>query len=491
MTKRRNILLLITDQQRFDALGCYGNPDIKTPNLDRLAARGTLFETCYVQNPICSPSRASLTTGLYVRNHGLWANGVALPPGQNLLPKALADAGYDCGMAGKQHLAACANGDEPRLDDGYRVYKWSHDPIHRSPHNAYHEWLRRTHPEIYRSAILERPSGSAEAGNVAKGATPLNVVPPEAHYSHWIAEEAIDFVEDQTRPAGTPFYFMANFFDPHHPLGAPEPFRKLYDAAALPPPSGSVHELDGKPVVQLEYHHASYGGHAPGFADYTVGELREAKASYYAMVSMIDAEVGRILDALERRGTLAETLVIFTSDHGEMLGDHAIMLKGPMLYEPVVRVPLILHQPGTVPAGRRVARVVQMIDLTQTILSAAGVPDAFATQGADLMTLANDPAAPWRDWALCEYRDSGHGADPPVHTTMLRHRDMKLVIWHGPPAANRARDGELYDLATDPGEHVNLYHDPRHAAAREALKDMLIDVTAATEWPQAPRTADW
>ncbi len=483
--------MLITDQQRFDALGCYGNTDIKTPNLDRLAAQGTLFETCYVQNPICSPSRASLTTGLYVRNHGLWANGVTLPPGHELLPKALADAGYDCGMAGKQHLAPCADGDEPRLDDGYRVYKWSHDPIHRSPNNAYHDWLRRTHPDVYQTAVLDRQSGSAEAGNVAKGATPIDVVPVEAHYSRWIAEEAIGFIEDADRPVDTPFYFMANFFDPHHPFGAPEPFRGLYDAATLPQPSGSTSELDGKPGVQREYNRASYGGHAPGFADYAAHELREARAGYYAMVSMIDAEVGRILDALKRTEVLADTLVIFTSDHGEMLGDHAIMLKGPMLYDSVVRVPLILHQPGTVPAGRRVAATVQMIDLTQTILAAAGVPGAFATQGADLMTLAHDPVAPWRDWALCEYRDSGHGAHPPVHTTMLRHGTMKLIVWHGPPAADRARDGELYDLDADPGEHVNLYHHSAYAAAREAMKDMLIDVTTATEWPRPARTAQW
>ena len=491
MGKPRNILLLITDQQRFDTLGCYGNPDIKTPNIDRMAAQGALFEICYVQNPICSPSRASLTTGLYVRNHGLWANGVTLPPGQNLLPKALADAGYDCGMVGKQHLAPCANGDEPRLDDGYRVYRWSHDPIHRSAHNAYHDWLRRTHPGIFQTAVLDRQSASAEAGNVAKGGTPIDTVPVEAHYSHWIAEEAIGFIEDASRPAAMPFYFMANFFDPHHPFGAPEPFRRLYDAATLPPPSGSAQELDGKPGVQREYSRASYGGHAPGFADYTAEELREARAGYYAMVSMIDAEVGRILDALERTGALDDTLVVFTSDHGEMLGDHAIMLKGPMLYDPVVRVPLILHQPGTVPAGRRVGAIVQMIDVTQTILAVAGIPGAFATQGADLTTLLNDPAAPWRDWALCEYRDSGHGAQPPVHTTMLRHGTMKLVVWHGPPAAQRTRDGELYDLAADPGEHVNLYYDPAHAAAREALKDMLIDVTVATEWPRPVRTAEW
>lgn len=490
--ERPNILLLVTDQQRFDSLGCYGDPHVRTPHLDRLAARGALFEACYVQSPICSPSRATFATGLYPHAHGLWANGVTLPAGRRLLSKALASAGYDCGMAGKQHLGPCANGDEPRLDDGYRVYRWSHDPIHPSPNNAYHHWLRRTHPEIYRTAVLEKPLGSAEAGNVAKGAMPLDLVPVEAHYSHWIAEEAIGFIADGERSDGTPFFFMANFFDPHHPFGAPEAFRSLYDAAALPGPVGSVAELDGKPAVQREYSRASYGGHAPGFAEYSDAELREARAAYYAMVSLIDSEVGRIVAALERTGQLHDTLVVFTSDHGEMLGDHAIMLKGPMLYEPVVRVPLILHGPGLARGHSRVQALVQNLDLTATILAAAGVPaDAFPTQGQDIRPLTHGAAAGWRDWALCEYRDSGHGAAPPVHTTMLRHGDLKLVVWHGGPVTERRRDGELYDLRADPAELVNLYHDGRHAGAREMMKDKLLDVLAATEWPRPPRTAQW
>ena len=205
--RQPNILVLMTDQQRFDALGCAGNSHIQTPHLDKLAASGAMFENCYVQNPICSPSRASFATGLYPHNHGLWANGVSLPQGMPLISKLLADAGYDCGMAGKQHLAACANGDEPRLDDGYRMYRWSHDPIHRSENNAYHSWLQEKHPHIW-SELAATSSGSAEAGNIAKGATPVDTLPVEAHYSHWIAEEAISFLkEDREKP----FYFMANF----------------------------------------------------------------------------------------------------------------------------------------------------------------------------------------------------------------------------------------------------------------------------------------
>lgn len=488
MPKRPNILVLMTDQQRFDALGAAGNSDIFTPNLDRLAGRGARFDTCYVQNPICSPSRASFATGLYPHNHGLWANGVTLPAGPMLVSKALADAGYDCGMAGKQHLAPAAGGSEPRLDDGYRVFQWSHDPIHRSPDNAYHRWLESHHPDVFRALVLDTEAASPEAGNVARGATPADVVPVEAHYSHWIADEAIDFIGQARR--GKPFYFMANFFDPHHPFGAPEPFRALYDADRLPPPRGGVAELADKPAVQGEYHLKSYGGHAPGFAEYSQEELREARAGYYAMVSMIDAEVGRILSALDGAGLTDDTLVVFTSDHGELLGDHAIMLKGPMLYDPLVRVPLILAWPAQIKPQERF-EIVQNIDITATLLDVAEASEAMPVQGESLMPLLAGTAGHWREWALAEYRDSGHGANPPVHTTMLRYGDLKLVFWHGPPATQRARDGELYDLANDPDEISNLYHRPEWRDDRDRMKDMLIDVLETTEWPRPPRTAQW
>jgi arylsulfatase A-like enzyme len=492
MTKPPNILVLMTDQQRFDSLGCYGNAHAMTPNLDRMAARGALFTTCYVQNPVCSPSRATFATGLYPRNHGLWANGVALPAGQPLLSKALADAGYDCGMVGKQHLGPMAGLDEePRLADGYRVYRWSHGPNHPSKVNAFHAWLRERHPAVYASAIANQPPKGVEGNNSSKTPVPLNAVPVEAHYSHWIAQETIDFIEDASRPAGTPFYFMANFFDPHHPFGAPEAVRSRFDASTLPSPSGSPEDLDDKPEPLRAYSRRSYAGHAPGFVEYSAAEVRELIASYYAMIALIDAEVGRILQALERRGELDNTLIVFTSDHGEMLGDHGLLLKGPMLFEPAVRVPLILHRPGAIAGGTRISSIVQTIDLTSTILAAAGIPRAFRTQGSDLMPLIAQPGMPWRDWALCEYRDSGHSFAPPLQTTMLRHRHHKLIVWHGEPAGQRQRDGELYDLEADPGEHRNLFHDERHARTREAMKDILLDVSASIEWPVPPRTAAW
>ena len=491
--RQPNIMMLCTDQQRFDTLGCYGTAHAHTPSLDRLAEQGALFEQCYVQNTICSPSRASLFTGMYARNHGLWANGVALPGHRKMFTRALADTGYDCGMIGKQHLSACEGWQtETRNDDGYRLYEWAHDPIHRSPQNAYLKWLKRKFPKLYTKIFPnEGDPSEAEAGNEARSATPMNMVPMEAHFSHWVAETAIDFIRDDKRKEEQPFFLIANFFDPHHPFGAPNAFRELIDADAIPPAVRVDGELETKPDVQAAYSKASYGGAAPGFQDYSPEEIREIRAAYAAMVAMIDLEVCRILDTLEAAGKVDDTLVVFTSDHGEMLGDHDILLKGPMMYDCVTRVPLLMRWPGQIPAGKRVKEIVQWIDLTATYIDVAGAAGFTSCQGSSLIPLLQGKKADWRDWALCEYRDSGHQANPPVHTTMLRYANYKLVIWHGKPATDRTTDGELYDLDDDPNELVNLYHDPAHRDLREKLKDQLLNVLDQTEDRSQIRMSNW
>ena len=482
---RPNVLFLCTDQQRFDALGCYGNTAIATPTIDGLAADGVLFEQCYVQSPVCAPSRASLFTGRYVHAHGLWANGVALPPHERFFTRALAGAGYDCGLAGKLHLAACFQGrTEPRQEDGFRVFRWAHDPSHGSHHNAYHRWLEARNPALYAAAI-ER--GAGRSGHEA---VRFDRMPTELHYSHWVAEETIDFLR-QGRQADQPFFFMANFFDPHHPFTAPEEYLARYDPDALPPPVGGPDDLASKPPIFQEASAQSYAGHARGFAQHSPEELQQVRAAYYAMVSLIDDEVRRILGTLDGLGLRDDTLVIFTSDHGEMLGDHALLLKGPMLFEGAVRVPLIMRWPGHLPAGERRGELVQWLDLGPTILEAAGLPPLPGSQGQSLLPLARGAGGWTRNWALCEYRDSGHPYEPPVHTTMLRYGRHKLVVHHGDPATSRPRTGELYDLASDPDELRNLWDDPEHRQTRADLQELLLDVLVATEDRTQPREAFW
>ncbi|MBK1787633.1 sulfatase-like hydrolase/transferase [Prauserella cavernicola] len=477
---RPNILILCTDQQRFNALRAAGNAEIETPAIDRLAAQGVLFENCYVQSPVCAPSRASLMTGQYVHSHGLWANGVGLSPHARLFTRDLADAGYDTGLAGKFHLSACFAGrTEPRLDDGFRVFRWAHDPYPGSSENQYHRWLSAAWPQLHARALDPAdPLGFDE-------------LPTEAHYTRWIGDETVEFLTSG-REDGKPFCFIANFFDPHHGFGAPQEYLDRYRPEELAPPVTCEGELDVKPAILREASRESYAGHERGYTDYTADELRQTRAAYYAMVSFVDDEVGRVLDTLEEQGLADTTLVVFTSDHGEMLGDHQLMLKGPMMYEPAVRVPLVLRWPGHLPEGARRDDLVQWLDLPSTLLDAATVDGLPAAQGQSLLPLATgEQDAPRRGWALCEYRNSGHPYDPAVHTTMLRTGRWKIVVHHGDPATGRDRTGELYDLDTDPDELVNRWDDTAFLRDRVALQEMLIDVLVATEDRSQPRDAFW
>jgi arylsulfatase A-like enzyme len=260
----------------------------------------------------------------------------------------------------------------------------------------------------------------------------------------------------------------------------------------VPDPVGFPGELATKPSIQQEASNASYAGHARGYTTYPPREIKEIIAAYYAMVTLIDDEVKRILDRLEVLGLSEDTIVIFTSDHGEMLGDHQLLLKGPMLYDCAVRVPLILRWPGQLPAGERRPELVQWIDLTSTFLDVAGVDPMPTAQGTSLMPLARgDADAEGRGWALCEYLNSGHPYDPPLYMTMLRTRDHKLIVQHGPPATARDRTGELYNLTDDPAELVNLWDEPAAAEIRIELERMLLDVLVSTANLSQPREAHW
>ncbi|MDN5655549.1 MAG: sulfatase-like hydrolase/transferase, partial [Kocuria sp.] len=452
----------------YDALGAAGNPHIRTPHLDRLAAQGTRFSNCYTQSSVCAPSRGSLMTGRYPRHHGLWANGVDMDPGSELFTRVLADEGYDCGLAGKFHLGSAFNGRiEPRLDDGFRIFRWAHDPYVRSPANEYHNWLRRTHPDLYRDAVVDRQRS-------------IDALPQEAHYSRWIAEETIEFLA-HTRDRDKPFCFIANFFDPHHGFETPERFRAMYDPQSLPRPVTVEDELETKPPIYRQESAKSYAGHMPGFDDHTPEQLQESIAQYYAMVSLVDEDVGRILQVLDTEGLAEDTVVVFTSDHGEMLGDHRMLLKGPMMFDCSVKVPLIVRRPGHVPAGQVREELVEWIDLTSTLLAAAGSRGLSRAQGRDLGPLWRGEDWEDRDWVLSEYRDGCWAYDPPVLTTMVRRGDRKIVVHHGRPATDRDRTGELYDLGADPRELHNLWDVPEHREQRAEMLGFLVDVLAATE----------
>jgi arylsulfatase A-like enzyme len=210
------------------------------------------------------------------------------------------------------------------------------------------------------------------------------------------------------------------------------------------------------------------------------------------MITMVDEEIGRILDALDAAGLTDDTLIIFTSDHGEMLTDHGLLLKGPALYEGAVRVPLVLHWPRALPAGAHRTALASLVDLPATILHAAGRAESSWNQGVSLLPAAVAGDERWtREWALCQYRDSGRPDSPPTFATMLRHRDFKLVVFHGAPATARVREYQLFDLSADPGERQNLAGNPAYQALLLDLLGKLDDVLVAIEDRSAERVAPW
>jgi choline-sulfatase len=480
-----NILWICTDQQRHDTLGTYGNRHVATPNLDKLAAGGTLFENAFCQSPVCTPSRASFMTGRYPRTTRTRANGQSIPEDEVPVTKLLRDGGnYTCGLSGKLHLSACqpkvCPDTERRIDDGYadEHFHWSHHPDCEWPGNEYCQWL-------------------AERGETYKvNPHPISrhvqtSMPEESHQTTWCAEKAIEFMERQ-KEAG-PWAFSVNIFDPHHRFDPPAEYLENYldRLDELPMPHFVPGELSDKPTWQrMDHARGAHNGGGAGWDQHTEQDHRALRAAYFAMVDLIDVQVGRMVDALDRTGQRENTLVIFMSDHGEMLGDHGIYLKGPYCYEEGVHVPLIASMPGTVAAGVRRSALVELIDLAPTLLDAAGLPNYPGIQGKSLWPLLTDAAAEdvHRDDVYCEYYEAmpwhDREATGAPWLTMLRTTTHKLVAAH-----NAGVDGELYDLAADPHETRNLWHDPTHAAVKLDLYQRLADRMAFTTDPLPERKA--
>jgi arylsulfatase A-like enzyme len=475
---RPNVLWFCTDQQRYDTIGALGNPYVHTPNLDRLVAEGVAFSHAFCQTPICTPSRASFLTGMYpstihacVNGNDVW--GEAAP----LVTKLLADAGYDCGLAGKLHLAGAHDRIEPRpADDGYRVFHWSHHPMDDWPEgHAYKDWIAAQGEDL--SQLYEHPER----------------ILPALHQTSWCTHMAIEFIEEDR---DTPWLMSVNVFDPHAPFDPPQAYLDRFNPAELPGPL--FRESDFEAQARLEAIEFQSRPHYPETL-----HAGEVKAAYYAMIELIDDNVGRMLEALERSGHRENTIIIFTSDHGETLGDHGLLLKGCRFYEGLVRVPLIISWPGHFEEGLVSDALVELIDVAPTLMDVCGIPRPARVQGRSLEPILTGATSAHhhRSFVRSEYYHTLNPAKLPeynrriegtlrtgtgttalspddhpftegAYATMIRDRRYKLVVYHGHDV------GELFDLETDPGEFDNLWDSPEHAELRFTLMKRSFDALA-------------
>ena len=449
-----NILWICTDQQRYDTIGALNNHQVHTPNIDKLVASGVAFDRTYCQSPICTPSRASFLTGMYPSSvHGCTNGNDYWAEAAPLVTALLADAGYDCALSGKLHLAGAQGRLEPRpKHDGYRLFHWSHGPHSdwESGHE-YSDWLLEKGHVL--AEMLEHPEDT----------------PPELHQTTWCTDRAVDFMEADHD--GKPWLMSVNIFDPHGPFDPPNSYMERFDVESMSGPKFRESDLEAQSKLgAIDFQNVS---RKPEEFD-----AKRIQAAYYAMIELIDDNVGRMLDTLKRTGQMENTVVIFMSDHGEMLGDHGLLLKGCRFYEGLVRVPLIMSWAGHFIEGTVRNALVELTDIAPTLLDLAGVAISERMQGRSLCSLLMDESSTdhHRDFVRCEYyralnpsaRESFTGS----YGTMLRDERYKLVIYHGHML------GELFDLEADPDEFTNLWDDPNMVEVKMHLMQQSFDALA-------------
>lgn len=459
---RPNILFLMADEHRHDAMGCAGNAVVKTPNLDRLAGQGVHFTHTYCQGPLCQPSRASIITGRYVHQHGQSWNGPSMKPEWPTMMKQLQGAGYQTAMAGKAHFM----GDDVYAGGphDYRNTEWSQrfgldwmfedfdKIVHLIPSaiTPYKEYLKSK--GLLETFLAETPTRRGQPRNYYAGK--VSKIPLADCHTTFLGDHAVDFL--RTRKNDKPFFLWVSFVEPHPPIIDTSYWAEQYKDAHIPV----------GPVVMPELKDDAYGRYMRnwmrviGTEDLTEEGAATMGRHYYGMISQVDRKIGDIIHALQETGADKNTWIIYTADHGELLGDHKMVYKS-MFYRGSVRVPNIVCPPGGM-KPRDVHDLVESIDLTATMLDVAGA-ELPQCQGRSLVPVVQGHGK-GREVAFSELRSAMNKDNYFVMAATQRYRYLYDKQTDLPC--------ELFDLEKDPNEMHNLIDDPAHAGIR---KDMHRD----------------
>lgn len=501
--QRPNFLLFITDQQRADHTGAYGNTVVNTPNIDALARRGWLAERCYVASPICMPNRGSLMTGRLPSVHGARHNGIPLPFSEVTFVERLRDSGYATALVGKSHLQNISGHGpswprpadpvtlgEARKPEAGRTDQewgpaWQNDPDFAmsmpfygfeqvslvinhgdTAGGHYRRWLEKEHKEVAR---VTGPANAIPTPDYALSAFQQawrTRVPEELSTTSYVGNETTGLLEKFSKE-DKPFFIQCSFPDPHHPFTPPGRFWDMHDPDDMQLPESFHADVTG-PLPHLEWLHEQRKQgkavkHTPAMFAATERETREALALNYGSIAHIDETIGRVLGELQRLGLADNTIVLFTSDHGDFFGDHQLLWKGPLHYQGVTRVPLIWADPAA--GNGKISSLCSTIDIAPTILARAGCVPHNGIQGLSLLPAMGAGEELARDDILIEEEGQRtmFGFSGRTKMRTLQTLQYRLSVFEG------ADWGELYDLQSDPTESHNLWEDAASAAIRGEL----------------------
>ncbi len=458
-----NILLIFTDQHRFDCLGAMGDPLIKTPNLDKLAEQGVVFDNAYCPSPVCGPSRASIFTGEYPSANGVIKNHLPFNRGKILLTDILAQQGYYNALVGKLHFIPVIG----RFGFHYKMLHDSPHDIYSEAELKYSEYIKYLKEGPYKNADHEQLLHDLRESETA-GTNDFffwmgkNILSEEEHEASWNGREAARFIDNYQDEA--PFFLNVSFFGPHHPYAIPEPWSSLYDPDEIELPETFRREAENRPVFDCKKSKMREERMKWGERKY-----RQMVASYYGYVSMIDHNIGRIMDSLQKKGVFDNTMIIFTSDHGDHIGDFGLTGKGDM-YDSSAKVPFIIKPPGGLKKSVRVNKVVNNLDVFATCCDIAGydfydIDQELNESNSLLPCLRENPELdqiPGETYSI-------HGASPKNNQVMYRQGNLVLM------ATSREDEPvyELYDVAQDPMELDNLFMLPDWEKESAEMKNKL------------------
>lgn len=456
MSRKPNILFITTDHLRYDTLGYAGDDVIQTPTIDALAARSLRLDNHFGQNPVCQPSRAAMITGRYPRHVGVRWNGAAINENEMTAPEFFKRNGYTTASVGKHHIK------QERFDKSLdhtaanhirRGWKETDTDFTVKDPNEFEQYVRDRGFEYKTGYALEN-------FRERLGAVPSDL-PEDCHIDAYVGMKGREYIESVDAD-GKPFFLWLGFLGPHHPYVPSGRFAHMYDPDKLPPFHRADDDIARKPPEYAAYFREKNHKYA-GFPDRSDRVFREMKAAYYGMVSQIDWALSLVLDALRERGLEDNTVIVFTSDHGDFLGDHGIPAKAPFMLDCMIHVPCLIHSPGQT-TGLQSDALTESVDLFPTMASLAGLKPPEWIQGKDLTPLTTG--------------DSGGTPRRAIYSEAVDKRCVRTREWkyiHYPMKEH----GELYDLAADPRELRNLFDERPDIV--EKMRDEYLRLMDETE----------